>query len=340
MNGLANPYEVGYASIIMHIAPLPNLPPQLTIHGHTYRAVPDFHCTLVSLSKLASQLAEHDGVTPEVAEQQVLDVATEAINRIKPTFAGYLNEIRLADKLSVDKRTIIVMAQVAGLREVFDELNSKLGLNQPVQPAHVTMYHDGKDFPFGISLNSSADLDEYTRPLDRETSSELGNQLDSYKIFTWSGFMSPAPIRNNFILELHIPNFGPPRDFYRQFGFIEIDYDPLSGGGESDLGYFELKREDSLGRTQLNFYGDKDSVAKHARFKEFPADTPRGYAVEITFPVDDVENLWERVGRHLPKKQISQPLEIKRWGKRDFRVIDPFGFYVRFTEPVDWNQDL
>lgn len=32
---------------------------------------------------------------------------------------------------------------------------------------------------------------------------------------------------------------------------------------------------------------------------------------------------------HIPK--------LKRWGKKDFRVIDPFGFYVRFTELVDWE---
>jgi hypothetical protein len=27
-----------------------------------------------------------------------------------------------------------------------------------------------------------------------------------------------------------------------------------------------------------------------------------------------------------------------QWGKQDFRVVDPFGFYVRFTEIVDWGQ--
>jgi hypothetical protein len=150
--------------------------------------------------------------------------------------------------------------------------------------------------------------------------------------------MNPIPhISNNLILELHVPSFKPVREFYKQFGFEELSYDPTSGGG-SDLGYMVLIRRDSVGDTMINFYGDKDKVAKHAHFKDFPTDTPRGYAVEITVVVSDVEGLWQAVEPNLAKDIISQPLTVKRWGKKDFRLVDPFGFYVRFTEPVDWGQ--
>jgi uncharacterized glyoxalase superfamily protein PhnB len=140
---------------------------------------------------------------------------------------------------------------------------------------------------------------------------------------------------NNLILELHVPDFEPARTFYKLFGFEEINYDPTSGGG-SDLGYMILKRDDVLGETHLNFYGDKPKVSEHARFNEFPASTPRGYAVEITIPVSDVEMLWNEIKDKLPVEQISQELTLKCWGKKDFRVVDPFGFYIRFTELVDW----
>jgi len=79
-------------------------------------------------------------------------------------------------------------------------------------------------------------------------------------------------------------------------------------------------------------------VSQHSHFRDFPADTPRGYAVEITIPVSDVEGLWKSVKNKLRPKQIAQPLTLKRWGKKDFRVIDLHGFYVRFTELVDWKQ--
>ncbi len=144
-------------------------------------------------------------------------------------------------------------------------------------------------------------------------------------------------VTNNLVLELHVPDFAQARDFYGLFGFEELWYDPHSGGN-SDLGYLVLKRDDELGETHLNFYGDKPTVSEHAFFNNFSPDTPRGYGVEITMPVSDVENLWSQVSPKLTENQIAQPLTLKRWGKKDFRVIDPFGFYVRFTELVDWKQ--
>ena len=150
--------------------------------------------------------------------------------------------------------------------------------------------------------------------------------------------MSEKLIRNNLVLELHVPDFEPVRQFYSIFGFEEQMYDATSGGG-SNLGYLVLLRRDQIGNTMLNFYGDKEKVAQHARFRDFPADTPKGYAVEITVPVSNIKNLWAGVKDRLDEDTVSQPLTTKRWGKEDFRVIDPFGFYVRFTEIVDWGQE-
>jgi uncharacterized glyoxalase superfamily protein PhnB len=147
----------------------------------------------------------------------------------------------------------------------------------------------------------------------------------------------PNKIVNNLVLELHIPAFQPARDFYALFGFKQLSYDPASGGG-SDKGYMVLQRTDSLGSTMINFYGDKLDVTQHSHFKDIPEGTPRGYEVEITIPVDNVEGLWKEIKDKLPAKQISQELTLKRWGKKDFRVTDPFGFYIRFTELYDWGQ--
>lgn len=142
-------------------------------------------------------------------------------------------------------------------------------------------------------------------------------------------------VTNNLVLELHVPDFDKAREFYALFGFEQIVYDPISGGG-SVMGYMILKRKDALGETNLNFYGDNEKVTEHTYFVDFPVDTPRGYAVEITVPVSDVRGLWSNIKDVLAPTQIAQPLKLKRWGKEDFRVVDPFGFYIRFTEPVDW----
>jgi uncharacterized glyoxalase superfamily protein PhnB len=286
---------------------------------------------LVAVKNLIAKIAQRDKISSDEAEKIVTDAVFTALNAVKPKFVGYLNEVRIGDKPSEKKRSILVMARVAGIREAFVRINGALQINEPTQPAHLSIYTAENRLP--LDMTSPKELDDWSHQLSEASRDELTQQLDPYKTFQWSRYMSPAPVKNNLILEFHVPSFAPEREFYEKFGFKQINYDPISGGGTSDLGYFEIKREDSLGRTQLNFYGDKDSVAKHARFNEFPPDTPRGYAVEVTIPVDDVEDLWERVGTQLPEKQISQPLEIKRWGKRDFRVVDPFGFYIRFTEP-------
>jgi hypothetical protein len=144
-------------------------------------------------------------------------------------------------------------------------------------------------------------------------------------------------IVNNFVLELHVPNFATSKEFYAIFGFSELHYDPTSGGG-SDLGYLVIKREDTIGRTLINFYGDDERVCEHSFFKDFPTNTRRGYEVEITIPVSDVDGLWDSIKDKMRPDQIAQPLKMKRWNKKDFRVVDPFGFYVRFTELVDWGQ--
>ncbi len=140
---------------------------------------------------------------------------------------------------------------------------------------------------------------------------------------------------NNLVIELHIPDFEKAKKFYSLFEFEQLSYDPPIRGG---LGYLVLKREDRAGRTLINFYGGKNNVSQHSYFAEFPADTPRGYAVEVVIPVSDVETLWNSVKDKLANEQVAQPLKRKRWSQKDFRVIDPFGFYIRFTELVDWGQ--
>ena len=84
---------------------------------------------------------------------------------------------------------------------------------------------------------------------------------------------NPNKIVNNLVLELHIPDFETARKFYALFGFKEIGYDPASGGG-NDLGYMVLKRDDLIGNTSINFYGDKDKVSQHKYFADFPVFPP------------------------------------------------------------------
>ncbi len=145
-----------------------------------------------------------------------------------------------------------------------------------------------------------------------------------------------SPIQNNLIIELHVPDFGKVKDFYSRLGF-EIISNDLKG---KYPGYMVMRRDDPLGNTILNFYGDDERVYEQAYFKKFDKNTIRGYAVEITIPVRDIDALYKSVSKNL-KANIEQELIEKKDGKtiwRDFRLADPFGFYIRFTELIDWGQ--
>lgn len=54
-----------------------------------------------------------------------------------------------------------------------------------------------------------------------------------------------------------------------------------------------------------------------------------GLGVEIVLEVDDLDAYHARV--LASKYEISEPLRERPWGLRDFRVVDPDGYYLRIT---------
>ena len=61
---------------------------------------------------------------------------------------------------------------------------------------------------------------------------------------------------------------------------------------------------------------------------------------EITITTNNIEEIYQIATKNL-KKHIVRDLKAledheHKW--RDFRIVDPFGFYLRFTELLDWGQ--
>ncbi len=121
-------------------------------------------------------------------------------------------------------------------------------------------------------------------------------------------------------IELHVPDFEKAIRFYTRLGFK-----------------IQWRTEDYLvmrkNRSVLNFYGGSKKVYTHSYFRRFKKSTKRGYGVEIIIPVDRVQAFYQKVRRFA---KIVQPLQLKKWGRHDFRIVDPFGFYLRITERYDW----
>lgn len=138
--------------------------------------------------------------------------------------------------------------------------------------------------------------------------------------------MSKSVALSDIILELHVPDFNIVKDFYGKLGFKKVwEYPPK---GQS--GYLVMKRDNSI----LAFFCGNDEVYKHSFFKRFSKNTVRGYGVEVCIYISDqdIDLYYKRILLEIGEKHIVMPLEAKPWGSKDFRMIDPFGYYLCVRE--------
>jgi len=145
------------------------------------------------------------------------------------------------------------------------------------------------------------------------------------------------PIKNNLIVELHIPDFDIAKDFYSKLGFEITMFDVPN---EKEQGYLTMTRKDTAGDTMLNFYGGDERVYSQSFFKQFPKETKRGFEVSITVVINEIDQLYRMAHENLKENIVRELTELgdheHKW--KDFRMVDPFGFYLRFTELIDWGQ--
>ena len=126
----------------------------LELLGLPWQRKHEFHVTAVSARRLVD-LAGRDldavwhRVEASVLGQEIGEVSLR------------MRELRLVNE--EDERTLVVMADVEGLHELYESLSRRLDTEIPPPPAHVTLYTrpGGK----GIGLHDGTDLRELTRPL-------------------------------------------------------------------------------------------------------------------------------------------------------------------------------
>lgn len=130
------------------------------------------------------------------------------------------------------------------------------------------------------------------------------------------------PACNSVQIELHVPSFDKVKDFYGKLGFeIVWEREP-----EEKKGYLVIKKDDNI----LCFWAGNEFVFEQEYFSQFPKDTKRGYGIEIVIMVERIEDFYNDVRKFA---KVVEEIQLKPWGLKDFRIEDPFGFYLRFTEP-------
>ena len=129
---------------------------------------------------------------------------------------------------------------------------------------------------------------------------------------------------NHIQVELHVPDFAPVLDFYGKLGFEKVWH----RNEKNNADYLVMQRDGVI----INFWPGNKTVYDQSYFKHFPKDTKRGYGVELVITVDDVRSFHEEVKEFV---KIVDTLVKRPWGLWDFRIEDPFGYYLRITEKHD-----
>jgi len=137
----------------------------------------------------------------------------------------------------------------------------------------------------------------------------------SVEIERGAGIARSAPV------ELHVPDFAPAKRFYGALGFTVAREE--SG---NDDGYLVMVH----GADTLRFWPGSAPALRRGHFGG-RSGTP-GHRVEIVLTFDDLDTAFTRA---TSMGTTVEPIRMRHWGLRDFRVLDPYGFYVRCTEPHD-----
>lgn len=134
----------------------------------------------------------------------------------------------------------------------------------------------------------------------------------------------PKDTNNRLQIELHVPDFDKVLDFYGKLDFKKIWHN----SEDTNADYLVMERDGVI----LNFWPGNEKVYEQSYFKQFPNDTKRGYGVELVITVDDIDEYYDKIKVFV---KIVDPFVKRPWGLKDFRIEDPFGYYLRITERHD-----
>lgn len=118
-------------------------------------------------------------------------------------------------------------------------------------------------------------------------------------------------------LELFTSNMAKTVRFYQDV----LGFKPLNSGS---LTYQPIQN----GQVVLGI-GLLESLGNRHYFNSDHQANKFGYGVEIVLEVDDIQWIYNKVKR--AKVEIESDLKERSWGLKDFRLIDPNGYYIRVT---------
>lgn len=118
-------------------------------------------------------------------------------------------------------------------------------------------------------------------------------------------------------LELFTSNIEKTVRFYQDV----LGFKPLNSASST---YQPIQN----GRVVLGI-GLFESLGNGHYFNSYQNDNKFGHGVEIVLEVDDIQLIYNKV--KLANVEIESELKDRPWGLKDFRLVDPNGYYIRVT---------
>ena len=147
---------------------LPELPKILEVSGDKLVIKPEFHIALLAVERVAEIInkASADMLRQEIVAEFDKFVKDRPLTDYE-LLPGDLRLVRVNGN-----KTIVVMAEMPRIQELFDTLGKKYKTELPAQPTHITLYTLPDD-TFGIPIFSYDDLEKISQPIELPEIREL-----------------------------------------------------------------------------------------------------------------------------------------------------------------------
>ena len=150
-------YDNGYIGLVN--LDIGELPETIECESYTLHRKSEFHISLVCAKRIAPLIYPDD---EDRGREEIVAHFLRIVKDIPLTDFELLPELRFVEKDV--RKTLVVMAKVPGIKELFDRLRTEyLGVDIPTQQTHITLYTLQPEA--GIGLLSKEEVDKISRPV-------------------------------------------------------------------------------------------------------------------------------------------------------------------------------
>jgi hypothetical protein len=134
-------YDNGYIGLAN--LPLPELPKTLSVSGYDLVVKSEFHISLLCTKNIAKLIDSAGDIEAELVQAFKEFITTSPLTCY--TLTGKYELVKRDDRV-----TVVALANVPGVDQLFAGLSTRYGVTLPVQPTHITLYTLQPEMGIGI----------------------------------------------------------------------------------------------------------------------------------------------------------------------------------------------